>query len=224
MGSKNKIAKELLPIILKDHNNNVYIEPFCGGCNIIDKVNGKRIANDSNSYLISLWKALQNGYVPPETVTREDYYRVKNNIINERPELVAFIGFLCSFGGKWWGGYAFNNKGDNYAARGQRQLLKQIQLLKDVEFLNENYINLVIPDNSIVYCDPPYQNTTKYKDSFNHDAFWDWVRKISKNNKVFVSEYVAPEDFECIKEIMVNTPLNKNVREKRIEKLFQLKK
>ena len=53
MGSKNRIAKEILPIILKNKTEEqVYVEPFCGGCNMIDKVEGKRIANDYNEYLI----------------------------------------------------------------------------------------------------------------------------------------------------------------------------
>ena len=49
MGSKNRIAKEILPIILKDRvKGQWYVEPFVGGCNMIDKVgNGndnKRLA------------------------------------------------------------------------------------------------------------------------------------------------------------------------------------
>ena len=39
MGSKNRIAKELLPIITANlTNDRYYIEPFVGGCNMIDKV------------------------------------------------------------------------------------------------------------------------------------------------------------------------------------------
>ena len=54
MGSKARFAKDLLPIILKDRKEQqYYVEPFVGGCNIIDKVNGKRIASDSNKYLIA---------------------------------------------------------------------------------------------------------------------------------------------------------------------------
>jgi DNA adenine methylase len=44
MGSKRRIAKEILPIILKDRKpSQWYVEPFCGGANIIDKVDGKRL-------------------------------------------------------------------------------------------------------------------------------------------------------------------------------------
>lgn len=45
MGSKARFAKELLPIILKDRKEGQwYVEPFCGGCNMIDKVTGNRMA------------------------------------------------------------------------------------------------------------------------------------------------------------------------------------
>ena len=41
MGSKSRIVDNILPIIqerLRDYNIKTYIEPFCGGCNVIDKV------------------------------------------------------------------------------------------------------------------------------------------------------------------------------------------
>lgn len=41
MGSKNRYAKEILPLILKDRKENQwYVEPFVGGANVIDKVGG----------------------------------------------------------------------------------------------------------------------------------------------------------------------------------------
>lgn len=60
MGGKNRIVKELLPIILKDRQpNQWYLEPFVGGCNMIDKVEGNRIGNDANKYVIALFRELQ---------------------------------------------------------------------------------------------------------------------------------------------------------------------
>jgi len=41
MGSKAKYAEWIVPILQKaidDNNVKIYIEPFCGGCNIIDKI------------------------------------------------------------------------------------------------------------------------------------------------------------------------------------------
>jgi len=43
MGSKARFAKEILAIVLKDRKHGQwYVEPFVGGCNIIDKVQNKR--------------------------------------------------------------------------------------------------------------------------------------------------------------------------------------
>lgn len=41
MGSKSRIAKDIVPIIQKcidDNNLETYIEPFVGGANVIDKI------------------------------------------------------------------------------------------------------------------------------------------------------------------------------------------
>lgn len=60
-----------------------------------------------------------------------------------------------------------------------------------VELMAKSYDKLLIPDNSIIYCDPPYRGKKKYNiDSiFNHDRFYDWCVKMSqKGHKVFVSE------------------------------------
>ena len=67
MGSKRRIAKYILPIILKDRKQNqYYVEPFVGGCNSIECVGGLRIGGDNNKYLISFLRQLQEGWTPPE--------------------------------------------------------------------------------------------------------------------------------------------------------------
>lgn len=91
MGSKARIAKEILPIILKDRQpNQYYVEPFVGGCNIIDKVDGLRIGNDINHYLIALFKALQNGWIPPTLITEDYYNEIRLNKDKHPLELVAY--------------------------------------------------------------------------------------------------------------------------------------
>ena len=60
MGSKARISKDILPLILKDRKSNqYYVEPFIGGANTISKVDGKRIGSDINPYLIILLKSIQ---------------------------------------------------------------------------------------------------------------------------------------------------------------------
>jgi DNA adenine methylase len=223
MGSKNRIAKEILPIILKNRKEGQwYVEPFVGGCNMIDKVTGNRIGNDVHYFLIEMWKALQDGWKPPENVSKDEYHKIKADPHLFNPALVGFVGFLCSFGGKWWGGYASNTKGDNYAERGARVLLKQIKSLDGVRFTNSDYWLVPILPNSIVYCDPPYRGTTGYANKFDHELFWSYVRNLTNlGHIVFVSEYSAPDDFECILEIQHKTILDKNSQSVRVEKLFR---
>ena len=225
MGSKNRIARYLLPTILIERKpEQWWVEPFVGGANMIDKVGGKRIGNDSHRYLIALHQALQTGWVPPTEISKELYYDVKKNQKKYSDEVIGFVGFLCSFGGKWWGGYAKNNKGDNYAERGSRVLVKQAEKLKDVVFVCGNYLTMQIPPNSLIYCDPPYEGTTCYKDDFDHGIFWEWCRtKVKEGHVVFVSEYNAPDDFECVKIVQHKTILDKNSQYKRTEKLFRYK-
>ena len=80
MGSKARFAKELLPIILKDRKEGQwYVEPFCGGWNMIDKVTGNRMACDNNPFLIAMWDGLINNkwFVPKTHIDKEYYSRMR---------------------------------------------------------------------------------------------------------------------------------------------------
>lgn len=112
MGSKRRIAKEILPIILKDRKPaQYYVEPFCGGCNTIDKVDGPRLASDSNKYLIALLNHVQAGGEMPDYVSEQEYKRVKNSMgAGAEDWYIGFVGFSCSFGSKFFGGFARNIK------------------------------------------------------------------------------------------------------------------
>lgn len=96
MGSKAKIAEFIVPIIqshIAVSGSRTYIEPFCGGCNVIDKVQAKnRIAADKNEYLIELFKHLQVGGGLPFEITKEEYDRVKENTDNFPPWYVGIAG------------------------------------------------------------------------------------------------------------------------------------
>ena len=224
LGSKNRIAKHILPIMLAERKpEQWWVEPFVGGANMIDKVEGKRMGNDSHEFLIALLVALRDGYIPPTDISKELYYAIKSKPQEYPKELVGFVGFLCSFGGKWWGGYVFNKNGDNYAERGSRCLVKQAKNFDGIVFKSGSYLALEIPENSLIYCDPPYANTCKYKDDINHDVFWDWCRtKTKEGHTVFISEYNAPADFECIWERTIKKIMGYNSKSS-TEKLFRYK-
>lgn len=201
MGSKARFAKDLLPILLKDRKQGqAYVEPFAGGMNMIDKVDGLRIANDQHEELMAMWHALiYEHWDPPKSVSETEYKAIKYHQDDYPKHLVGYVGFN-SFGGKWFAGYRRDKEGKrDYWSEHYRNITKQVPKLIGVELSCKSYLELEIPANSIVYCDPPYASTTKYKDDFNHEQFWQWCREKSMDgHTVFISEYAAPNDFKCI--------------------------
>lgn len=227
MGSKNRHSKEILSVIPYREDGQWWVEPFVGGANLIDKVGGNRLGSDSHSYLISLWKSVSNGWTPPEKITEDEYNHIKNNKSIYPSELVGYIGFALSYGGKWWGGWRRDVSGKrDYVAEAYRNSEKQFPLLKGVKFVCCEYDELTIPTNSLIYCDPPYRNTTAYssKLKFNHDKFYDWCRKMKcDGHTIFVSEYNMPEDFKCVWQKDVCSSLTSATGSKKnVEKLFTL--
>lgn len=233
VGSKQKLAKYLIPFILNDADNSKwYIEPFVGSFGMMTNVyRDKRIANDINFYLIEVYKAIIDGWIPPEIVTEDQYNDIKNNKTKYDPWVVGFVRYACSFAGKWFGGYArtITKKGIavNFALRGKNSLLKKKENLNNIVIHNTEYKNFYIPPESIIYCDPPYKGTTPYKgvSAFDHEVFYDWCREMKTNgHKIFVSEYNMPDDFVCIWQKPVKITINSdgsNIKHN-IEKLYTL--
>lgn len=102
MGSKSRISKYIIPIIqqrIKDYDIKTYIEPFCGGCNIIDKIQcDTKIASDNHKYLIEMFKNLNQIQILPEFITKEHYSNVRecfNKGLTTYPYwYIGAIGFL----------------------------------------------------------------------------------------------------------------------------------
>lgn len=177
---------------------------------------GIRYASDAHEDLILLLKAVQNGEELPDYITEEQYNQEKASKIPSA--LRAFIGFGCSFSGKFFGGYARDNTGRNYAKNCKNSLLKKKPFLQDVVFEFKDYRSWDV-ENFLIYCDPPYQGFTEYSIKFDHDIFWETMRAWSQKNTVVISEYSAPPDFKCVLEIPTKTDMH-CASGQRIEKLF----
>ena len=224
MGSKNRIAKYILPIMLKYRKPNQYwVEPFVGGANMIDKVDGKRIGGDNNYYCIEALTSIRDyaNDLPKNNLqfTEEDYKKLRFGY----HKFKGYLGFACSYGGKWLGGWRRDNVGNrDYVAESYRSAIKQSFKIQGIVLQHSEYNKLDIPKNSLIYCDPPYQHTTKYNSNFNHDDFWKWCRiQVKNGHTVFVSEYNAPSDFICVWEKQINSSLTKDTGSKKgMEKLF----
>lgn len=226
MGSKARIAKDILPIILKDRKEGQwYVEPFVGGCNTIDKVTGNRIGADIHKELIAMWKAIQEGWNFPDTITEEDYYNIR---YGDYPDyLKGYVGFNASYSGKWWGGMARyvspSGKKQHFDKEAYRFVTRQVPFVKDIIFHNCSYESLDIPENSIIYCDPPYRGTTSYKNKLDYDHFYGWCRLLKKQgHKVYISEYQMPKDFKCLWEKKRRSSLTQDGGSWKTERLFTI--
>lgn len=229
MGSKNRIAKHLLPIMLAEaekHNITTWVEPFVGGANMIDKVPDtfERIGYDLNPHTIAALVGIRDHVGEfPENLTESEY----NNLKGTEPcNVGSWIRIACSYGGIFESKLAADKIGiRNYAQEAKRNALKQSPNLKNVQLICDSYENLCF-ENCLIYCDPPYANTSGYKTGeFDHEKFFNWCREQAKKNIVFVSEYNAPDDFIELwrGEIKTNfASTRKKATHNAIEKLFRV--
>lgn len=226
-GSKRKFIKDFLPILLENRvSNQYYVEPFCGSASLIGAIENPRIASDINPYLIGLLKAIQSGWIPPDNISEEEYRDTRLNKEKYPDYWVGYIGFQMSFGGKWFGGYRRDSIGKrNYSLESKRDILKQAPTLQGIQFHCCPYNQLDIPPKSILLLDPPYADTTKYKDGIDYPKFYQWCRdKKEEGHTLFVCEYNMPEDFVEVWSKKVVSSLTQDTGAKTaMERLWTLK-
>ena len=112
----------------------------------------------------------------------------------------------------------------------QLQRLEQLQQLQRLErlepnisFSSESYENVKIDtplEETIIYCDPPYFNTTDYKNeaAFDSMKFFKWAEQCPYS--VFVSEYYAPSNLSVIFEKQKRALLASDATHTKSEKLL----
>jgi len=201
-----------------------YVEPFVGGASVLALVKKEhRLALDVESNLIWMWKAVQQGWVPPTEVSRELYSALRNHPHDSA--LKGFVAYGCSWGGKFFGGYA---SGDdrNFADEGSRRITNKVAPhIKDVFFDCCDYKDAeAYGEGWIFYCDPPFLNTATYSAGgvFNHQEFWSWADSMANMGHVMlVSETEAPDGWDvCWEKEVTSSYTALEPMTKRSEKLF----
>ena len=240
MGSKARFAKDILQIILENRTKSQwYVEPFAGGMNTICEVDGNRIANDKNLHLIEMWKGLSENRKRPTEISKKLYDKARfeyNNKTNIEFDdfMIGWIGWMGSANGRFFdGGYSGKSNTKvgtvrDYIREAINNIENQLPKMFGVQFYHKDYTELEITNKSIIYCDIPYKDTKQYSTSknFNHSNFWDWCReKANQGHTIFVSEYEAPTDFECIWQKVAKSSLSANGKiggnKISVEKLFK---
>jgi DNA adenine methylase len=224
LGGKTRIAKQLATLIDSVREPGQWVwDPFCGGLSMSVALSkkGPVWSTDINPALISLYKAVQNGWQPPSSVSKEEYEAAKT--LPDSNPLKAFCGFGCSFGGKWFGGYARSGE-RNYAANCVSSLSAvpwQQLTLSCMSFLEAE----PQPTEALLYLDPPYAGTTGYRNSFDSAAFFAQALRWAAFTHVFISEYACPAGI-CVWEGVSRTTctLRKEDYKTATERLYYLPK
>lgn len=202
----------------------------------------ERIGSDINPYLIALLKRVQEGKPLLGEVLRDTYNLVrdawKDGTDKDKYEqwYVGNVGFLASYNGRWFDdGHAKptsiktpngSKTRDGYQ-ESKRNLEKQASNLFNITLKCNEYKEYA-PQHykgCVFYLNPPYWNTKPYSinPTFDHEVFWGWARELSKNNYVYISELVAPKDFEIVWNRSTLVSLDTQHKNTRNECLFKWK-
>ena len=102
------------------------------------------------------------------------------------------------------------------------QNLHNLHNLQQLEISNLSYEQVEIttpPEETIIYLDPPYQDTEKYSKTICHKEFYEWVDDLTKKGyKVYISSYNS--HLPCVLEIEHTSLLSSINTNKVTEKLF----
>lgn len=235
LGGKTRLAKEICAAILNDTDaRDTYIEPFIGGGSVFAEMNQHFDivrGGDAQEDLALLWRGLISGsFTPPEELTEDEWRDLRDSLPSA---LRGFAGYGCSFGGRFFEGYARNKMGTNYAAQSARSLRKDLAKITPgkTAVFESDYRDWNPGRGDVVYCDPPYRHTKHYVskrsglEHFDHDEFWEVMREWrSRGVLVYVSEFSAPDDWEVVwekkRKVGVGTESGASYTEK-VDKLFK---
>ena len=276
MGSKRKIAKELMDYMLANTPNaTAFYDLFGGGAAMsmeaLKRPQLKKVVyNELDTRITELLKKIQK-----DGVTEEFYGWVDRETYKARLDEQSWFGGLLatcwSFGNNAGKNYLFSTENeklkkplhnfvvykdleaqkefesitgvelplwilDKQSIRlrrlalyeylrglGKRLVLEQLERLQQLEGLeisNLSYESVNIqtpPEETIIYLDPPYAGTAKYKKDISFEALYEYIR--NSPYKVYISSYDMPF-FEC-KAIEHRSTLSATNNNKKVfEKLF----
>ena len=198
-GGKYKLLPQIMPLFPEDIN--MFVDLFCGGCNVAINVNAKKIiCNDSEKVIIDLYNDWKNGEcdellnVLKETISKyelsktnkEGFEKIRKDYNDGNKEWFMFYAMLMhSFNYQ----IRFNKNGEYNMPFGKdRSCFNQstennfINFVneihnKNIFFTNKDFIELKIEklkEDDFVYCDPPYLITCA---SYNEKDGWNETKE-----------------------------------------------
>ncbi len=200
IGGKHKLLPQLLPLFPKEIN--IFVDLFCGGCNVGLNVNAKKyIFNDNLTYLIDLYENFKNfdfdNILSHIKYRIEEYQLTKHNEIgynslrskyNKHKDSLDLFVLLCysfnhqiRFNSKHEFNTSFGKERSQFNEKIENNLkefknrINEIDLTITNQDFNDFDIDMLGKDD-FVYLDPPYLiSTGSYNDGKR--GFKDWSEK-----------------------------------------------
>jgi len=229
VGSKAAIAGRIGATLRRYQRGRKFWEPFCGGLNVTVELslNGPGTASDIHLPLISLYRAILDGWEPPTEISGREYHDWMR-LPDDDPRK-GWVGFFDSFGGMW---------GRTHARRSVSTMRTRSESLKGALYTIESR-GVVVEQRSffdvaprhddglIIYADPPYSDCDRRiygLGAFDTPAFWERCREWARLGvPVFVSEYEAPDFAEMLWEVKKGVGISKGQRtDAIIERLYKV--
>ena len=198
-GGKYKLLPQIMPLFPQDIN--MFVDLFCGGCNVGININAKKIiCNDSEKVIIDLYNDWKNGEcnellrILKETISKyelsktnkEGFEKIRKDYNDGNKEWFMFYAMLMhSFNYQ----IRFNKNGEYNMPFGKdRSCFNQstennfINFVneihnKNIFFTNKDFTELKIEklkEDDFVYCDPPYLITCA---SYNEKDGWNETKE-----------------------------------------------
>ena len=216
IGNKYKLLEQIIPEF--DYSKNQFVEIFCGGGSVYTNVIGKYekiIINDINPDIIGIHKSLLfntdgfldtvKSYVPGKNDL--DKYLELRNSYNEHktPEKLFVLMFTCFSNIVSYDKHNKFNQSFRYRTWNKKigerinEFVEHVHPFKGkITFLNDRFENVHVPQNSIVYLDPPYsQCRIGYGHHWKNEdniKLYEYLKKIHENKNSFVLSGLLSHD------------------------------
>lgn len=202
IGGKYKVLPQILPLFPK--NIRIFVDLFCGGCNVGINVLAKKILfNDNLTYLIDLYKKF-NFLSESEIIkhienrinqfnlsltNKEGYLELRKLYNQEKNPLDLFVLVAYSFNHqiRFNNSHEFNNPfGKERSCFNEHMKNNLLVFLKELkskktEFSAKNFDEFdfsILSSNDFVYCDPPYLITIgTYNDGRRGFTGWNEIQE-----------------------------------------------
>lgn len=214
-GSKFKLLSQILPEM--DLSKKTFVDVFCGGgsvyTNVVDKYQ-KVIANDIITDLVGIHKGLVESddiinstkSLCPGKSNPEGYAELRNSY-NENPTpdklwalMLSCTNNMVRFNQKFKYNQTYGNRGFSDATQKKvDNFTKHIREYKEnLVYLSTQFDKIEIDSDMMIYCDPPYSNT-----SAGYNAYWKkdddnrlykYIKNIDKIGASFMLSGVLEHD------------------------------